>query len=107
MTTARAHRGYLLCVLTVAKATRKVLTVILNDGTMSITKRKGVPMDMAKEYESHKRWVKENTVMVTMRLQKNTDADILAFLEGKKNQTVIKAALREYMKNHTEESGEK
>lgn len=45
-------------------------------------------------------WKKENTVVVTMRLQKNTDADILQYLDGKAKQTVIKAALREYMKNH-------
>lgn len=48
-------------------------------------------------------WDKENTVMVTTKLQKNTDADILRFLEGKQKQTVIKLALREYMENHKEE----
>ena len=53
--------------------------------------------------EAHKKWMKENTVCIGIRLQKNTDADILAFLEGKKNQTVIKAALREYIANHREE----
>ena len=60
-------------------------------------------MNMPPESEAHKRWVKENTVFVGVRLQKSTDADILAFLEGKANQTVIKAALREYIKNHPEE----
>ena len=49
-------------------------------------------------------WDKENTVMTTVKLQKNTDADILRFLEGKQKQTVIKLALREYMKNHKEET---
>lgn len=39
-------------------------------------------------------WQKKNTVVVTMRLQKSTDADILKFLEGKQKQTVIKQALR-------------
>jgi len=53
--------------------------------------------------ESYRVWAKENTVMVTMRLQKSTDADILKYLDGKQKQTVIKAALREYIKNHTEE----
>lgn len=54
--------------------------------------------------EAHKKWVKENTVFIGIRLQKKTDADILAFLEGKQNQTVIKAALREYIASHKEES---
>lgn len=48
-------------------------------------------------------WQKENTVMISMRLQKSTDADILEYMKDKKNQTVIKAALREYMKNHPDE----
>ena len=39
-------------------------------------------------------WQKKNTVMVSVRLQKGTDADILKFLEGKQKQTVIKQALR-------------
>lgn len=39
-------------------------------------------------------WKKENTVMISIRLQKGTDADILKFLEGKQKQTVIKQALR-------------
>ena len=49
-------------------------------------------------------WDKENTVMPTVKLQKNTDADILQFLEGKQKQTIIKIALREYMENHKEET---
>lgn len=54
--------------------------------------------------ESERRWKKENTTMVAIRLNKNTDSDILEFLEGKQNQTVIKAALREYIANHKEEN---
>ena len=38
--------------------------------------------------------------MVSMRLQKSTDADILKYLDGKPRQTVIKTALREYIQNH-------
>ena len=49
------------------------------------------------------RWQKENTVMVAMRLQKSTDADILAFLEGKAKQTEIKKALRYYMAHYRPE----
>ena len=51
---------------------------------------------------AHAKWMKENTVVITFRLQKSTDADILAFLNGKAKQTVVKAALREYMEKHRE-----
>lgn len=46
------------------------------------------------ESEARKKWLKENTVFIGIRLQKSTDADILKFLEGKQNQTEIKKALR-------------
>lgn len=55
---------------------------------------------MAKETEAHKKWVKENTVVISIRLQKSTDKDILGYLDGKQKQTIIKAALREYIANH-------
>ena len=61
-------------------------------------------MAMAKETDSHKKWAKENTIVFSTRLQKNTDADILAFLKGKAKQTIVKAALREYIANHKEEN---
>jgi len=54
------------------------------------------------ESEAKRKWQKENTVMIPVKLQKSTDADILQYLEGKKRQTVIKEALREYIANHSE-----
>ena len=39
-------------------------------------------------------WKKVNTVMISMRLNKRTDAEILRYLEGKSKQTIIKAALK-------------
>ena len=48
-------------------------------------------------------WQKENTVVVTIRLQKSTDADILELFKNGQKQTIIKAALREYMANHKED----
>lgn len=58
---------------------------------------------MVKIPESQIRWMKENTVMINARLTKNTDADIIEYLEGKQKATLIKAAIREYMQNHPEE----
>ena len=56
------------------------------------------------ESDAKKRWQKENTVFVGIKLLKSTDADILNYLEGKQNQTEIKKALREYIENHKDKS---
>lgn len=45
-------------------------------------------------------WDKQNTVMQSVKLNRNTDADILEYLADKSKQTIIKAAIREYMSNH-------
>lgn len=50
--------------------------------------------------EAHAAWMRENTKRISLRFQKSTDADIIQFLEDKPPQATIKAALREYMKNH-------
>lgn len=59
---------------------------------MDHLKPKGAPTVPISSAEAA--WKKENTVMISIRLQKGTDADILKFLEGKQKQTVIKQALR-------------
>jgi uncharacterized protein (DUF4415 family) len=62
-------------------------------------------MDMY-ESEAKRKWQKENTVFIGVKLQKgDTDKDILSFLQDQKEkgigyQTVIKLALREYIANH-------
>lgn len=43
---------------------------------------------------------KANTKMFAIKLNKKTDADLFAFLEGGNVQTKIKFALREYLKNN-------
>lgn len=57
-------------------------------------------MNMASE--KRKAWEKENTVVISIKLQRSTDADILRYLNGKSKQTMIKLALREYMEKHPE-----
>ena len=57
--------------------------------------------------ESERNWKKQNTVMISIRLQKSSDADILEYLDGKQKQTTIKAALREYMERHNEKGEDK
>lgn len=56
------------------------------------------------ESEAKTRWMRENTTILTIRLMHKSDADILAFLEGKTKASVIKTALREYMANHANEN---
>ena len=51
------------------------------------------------ESEAKKKWQKENTVFIGVKLQKKTDAEILRFLEGKQKQTEIKKALKYYMEH--------
>ena len=53
--------------------------------------------DIQKRNARQQVWDKENTVHVSVKLQKATDADIIAFLDGKSKQTVIKEALRRMM----------
>lgn len=63
-------------------------------------------MAKEKEYyesEAKRKWQKDNTVFFGIKLQKTTDADIIAFLQDKSKQTVIKQALREYMTTHPAE----
>lgn len=56
--------------------------------------------------EAHKAWMKENTVVISIRLQKNSDAELLAYLDGKQKQTEIKRALRLLIETEKKEAGE-
>ena len=56
--------------------------------------------------EAKKRWIKENTKIITFKTMKKGDADILNFLSTHPTTPTIKKALREYMANHPEEMEE-
>lgn len=58
---------------------------------------------MMPESEAKTRWMRENSTNLTIKFMHKSDADILAFLEGKTKATIIKEAIREYMANHKEE----
>ena len=54
---------------------------------------------------SQTRWTKENTFMVSLKLMKRTDQDIIDFLQAnetpdRSKQRILKDAMREYMENH-------
>ena len=53
------------------------------------------------ESEARKRWIKENKQFYGFRCHKTYDKDIVEYLEGKEYAKVIKAALREYIANHS------
>lgn len=44
--------------------------------------------------EAKRKWMKENTTFVGLKFNNNTDADILAALDGKPRQTEIKRLIR-------------
>lgn len=50
--------------------------------------------------EAKKRWMKENTTQATVKLNHNTDADIIEYFGAKIPASTIKIALREFIKNH-------
>lgn len=54
---------------------------------------------------SKTRWMKENLVIITIKLQKRYDSDVIAYLDGKNKRNVFLEAVREYMKNHPESEG--
>ena len=45
------------------------------------------------------KWKKENTVFVSMNLNKNTDKDIITAMSSKNKQAFFKAAIRYYIAN--------
>lgn len=50
---------------------------------------------------AQERYDRENTVRVTIKLNKKTDADIIALLSSAPSkQGLIKVALKEYQENH-------
>lgn len=61
-------------------------------------------MDKQKKNARQAAWNKENTVFIGIRLQKSTDSDIIDYLEDKPKQTTIKKALRQLIKEETEDS---
>ena len=64
--------------------------------------KEGIQMDKQKKNVRQQLWDKENTVQISIKLQRTTDADIIAFLDGKSKQTVIKEALRRMMKGEND-----
>lgn len=48
--------------------------------------------------QAKREWDAKNTTMISLKLNANTDADILAALDGKPKQTEIKRLIREALK---------
>lgn len=61
--------------------------------------------------EAKKKWIKDNTIIFSIKLMKRTETDIIEFLDKRQEQgiskaTVFKAALREYILNHSDNEAE-
>lgn len=54
------------------------------------------------ESEAKKKWMKENTTFIGLKLNHNTDSDILEALQGKQKQTEIKRLLRIALQSETQ-----
>ena len=63
-----------------------------------------MPIESKKQSEAKQNWLKENSKVFGVRVMKNSEPDIWNFLQGKEAATIFKIALREYMKNHKEET---
>lgn len=63
-----------------------------------------MPIESKKQSEAKQNWLKENSKVFGVRVMKNSELDIWNFLQGKEAATIFKIALREYMKNHKEET---
>ena len=50
------------------------------------------------ESQAHKDWTKANTTYIGLKLNNNTDKDILQAIDGKQKQTEIKRLIREALK---------
>ena len=51
--------------------------------------------------EAKKKWIRENTTMIHIKLNHNTDKDLLAFFETLDNRAgFIKQLCRDYLKEH-------
>ena len=81
------------------------MTAELMYDILGLTEKRG-DLTMS-DSEAKRKWMKENTVFIGVKLQKRTDADILEFLQDHVDaekkigmQTIIKDALREYIKNY-------
>lgn len=48
-----------------------------------------------------KKWLKENAVLVSFRLFKKTDMDIIEYMDGKPTAETIREALRSQMRGNT------
>ena len=77
-----------------------MITVYTRREEKSIAKSKAdIQREYAKRsnYSANKKYDAQNTVFIGLKLNKNTDDDILQALEGKQKQTEIKRIIREYL----------
>lgn len=63
-----------------------------------------MPIKSKKQSAAKQEWMKNNSKVYGVRVMKNSEPDLWEFLQGREASTLFKAALREYMENHKEET---
>lgn len=63
-----------------------------------------MPIKSKKQSAAKQEWMKNNSKVYGVRVMKNSEPDLWEFLQGREASTLFKAALREYMANHKEET---
>lgn len=58
--------------------------------------------DKHKKYTTALKWEEKNVIRYSIKLMKTTDLDIIEYMEDKPKQTTIKKALRQLIKEETE-----
>lgn len=53
--------------------------------------------------EAKKRWAAQNAYIMTVKLMRKTDSDVIEFLDGKNKRDTILEVVRFYLANHREE----
>ena len=52
---------------------------------------------------SKRKWDKENVVLISIKLMRKTDSDIIEYLNGKNKHNTICEAIRFYIEHHKED----
>jgi hypothetical protein len=61
---------------------------------------------MSPETEAHKRWMRENTKIFSVRVMRRTEADIFEYLEGKTPADEFKKGIRLLIEKEKEKNNE-
>lgn len=59
-----------------------------------------MPIESKKQSEAKQNWMKANSKVFGIRVMKNSEPEMWAYLQGEEPSAIFKAALKEYMARH-------